>query len=591
MGYHMDMDTKKPHSNDDWIAISLRWFILLGLMVTIVLGEAGSVYVALLLLAGGVWNLSLTYLILIKKNKIIPRTVHVAVDMGIAYLVFILSGCFLGNLGWVGLLPVVSGAAYFGITVGITLSLVNVVLQGLIALFYSPPLTVLIHLAVVFPLYTVSGIVISSIQRKMNRLSTPVDKLAGKEEQVQGDGEGVKSYRVIYEMISELNASLNYQRVLEKSLDVSARILADPENQQGKKIVSAVWLYSTIEGGETVLSVGSSRRFTPADKRITLPGTEGLLGLTIDEGVPRLTDNVNGDEELKQVVALRACKVAYCIPLRSGLNTYGVLLFAHPEEDYFSGERQEILDIVGNQVVIAMQNARLYSDLEIEKERIMEIQEDSRKKLARDLHDGPTQSVAALAMRANFARRLLERDKKTAADELYKVEDLARKTTKEIRHMLFTLRPLVLESQGLDAALQSMAEKMQETYNQNVVIDTDADVIDRLAMTKQGIIFYIAEEAVNNARKHAQAEQVWVKLMFTEDDVALLSIKDDGTGFDLESVDAEYESRGSLGIVNMRERAELINSIIQIDSNKEKGTRISVYIPLTEAASDRLRRG
>ena len=100
-----------------------------------------------------------------------------------------------------------------------------------------------------------------------------------------------------------------------------------------------------------------------------------------------------------------------------------------------------------------------------------EAQDEARRKLARDLHDGPTQSVSAIAMRVNFARRLMERDVAEAGEELYKIEDLARKTTKEIRHMLFTLRPLVLESQGLTAALQAMAEKVNETYNQNVIVE------------------------------------------------------------------------------------------------------------------------
>ena len=123
-------------------------------------------------------------------------------------------------------------------------------------------------------------------------------------------------------------------------------------------------------------------------------------------------------------------------------------------------------------------------------------------------------------MRVNFARRLMESDPKAAADELFKVEDLARRTTKEIRHMLFTLRPLVLESQGLVAALESMAEKMKETYNQDVIIEADADIVSQLEFGKQGVIFYIAEEAVNNARKHAQAAHVWVRLKSAGDDLA-----------------------------------------------------------------------
>ena len=275
--------------------------------------------------------------------------------------------------------------------------------------------------------------------------------------------------------------------------------------------------------------------------------------------------------------------------MRLGLDTYGVLLFAHPEPTYFTADRRETLKLIGSQSVIAIQNARLYQDLEQEKERMLEVQEETRKKLARDLHDGPTQSVAAIAMRVNFARRLLEREPASTGDELFKIEELARRTTKEIRHMLFTLRPLVLESQGLAAALEATAEKMKETYNQNVIIEADPRVATELEMGKQAVIFYIAEEAVNNARKHAQAAHIWVRLKMLDKDLALLDIQDDGVGFDVGAVDATYDSRGSLGMINMRERAELVNGKLHIDSAEGKGTRIQVAIPLSEEAADRLR--
>jgi signal transduction histidine kinase len=184
----------------------------------------------------------------------------------------------------------------------------------------------------------------------------------------------------------------------------------------------------------------------------------------------------------------------------------------------------------------------------------------------------------------------MERDSDAAADELYKIEEMARRTTKEIRHMLFTLRPLVLESQGLQAAMESMADKMRETYDQKVYIKTDPQVVSELEMGKQGVIFNIAEEAVNNARKHAKAEHIWVRLNSIQDDLALLEIEDDGVGFDVDSVDASYERRGSLGMVNMRERADLVNGVFHIESAKGEGTKIHVLIPLTELAADRLRR-
>lgn len=445
-------------------------------------------------------------------------------------------------------------------------------------------LAVLLILALVI---VVSVLLLRSMARRRQKLDRPRGNHRDGERAEHADRERLHA---LYNLISALTASLNYQRILDNILDLSASVLGSPNNP-ADRLVSAVLLFSRKHGDAPELSVGSARRFTPTDARITLPGATGLIGRSIDECVAVHSKNITQDPELSRIVALRVCKVAYCIPLRAGLNTYGVLLFAHPDLEYFSPDRREILEIIGTQAVIAIQNASLYRDLEQEKERMLEIQDEARKKLARDLHDGPTQSVAAIAMRVNYARRLMERDAKAAAEELYKVEDLARRTTKEIRHMLFTLRPLVLESQGLLAAWEAMADKMQETYNQNVIISADPKVISELEIGKQTVIFYIAEEAVNNARKHAQAANIWVRLKTVEQDLALLEIEDNGVGFNVGAVDAFYEQRGSLGMVNMRERAELINGVFRIDSAEGHGTRIRVLIPLSEEAFDRLRSG
>lgn len=431
------------------------------------------------------------------------------------------------------------------------------------------------------------GVILSNLNRPSRKLE---QKQRSKSEVELSQAAERKRLRDIYNLISTITATLKYQRVLETALDLSAEVLATP-NIPANRLVSAVLLFTAVDGKRPELSVGSARHFTPADQRVILPGTSGLIGEVIESGEAKLSTNLSQDPELSRFVALRACKVAYCLPLRAGLDTYGVLLFAHPDVNFFSPASRDLLDIISHQAVIAIQNARLYHDLEQEKERMLEIQEEARKKLARDLHDGPTQSVAAIAMRLNFARRLMEKDTKATAEELAKIEDLARRTTKEIRHMLFTLRPLVLESQGLISALEAMAEKMRETYNQQVLIEVDPKVIEQLEMGKQTVIFYISEEAVNNARKHAQADHIWVRLKAVDADLALLEIQDDGVGFDVRSVDVSYDQRGSLGMVNMRERTELVNGLLRIDSAPGKGTRIQVLIPITEEGADRLRRG
>jgi signal transduction histidine kinase len=392
--------------------------------------------------------------------------------------------------------------------------------------------------------------------------------------------------RAIYELTSTLTSTLSYKRVLDSALDMSAAALnPDPEELVSDPLVGAVLLFNGSR-----LTVGSARRFTSADSRTVFEGGEGILKRALDEGEPITFSDIGYDPELGRVIAFRNCTSGYCFPLRSGFNVYGALVFAHPEPDYFNLERVKLLDIIGRQAVFAIQNARLYQDLVEEKERMAEVYEEARKKLARDLHDGPTQSIAAMAMRLNIARRMITKDTKGASEEIVKLEELAHRTTKEIRHMLFTLRPLILESQGLGAAVQSMADKMMETFGQRVVVDIDEHLVTQLEMGKQGVIFFIIEEAVNNARKHASAESITVRLRPAEVGIALLEIADNGVGFDIAEMERAYDKRSnsSLGMVNLRERAELVNGLLQINSKPGRGTKVQVYIPLTEDAADRL---
>ncbi len=391
----------------------------------------------------------------------------------------------------------------------------------------------------------------------------------------------VQRLRSLLVMTANLNATLNYERVLDMTLDLANSAL---DSSNDSRSVSALLLFANDH-----LYVASARGLPQPDLRVTLPGQYGVLGEVLSTLKTRECQNPSTDPELKRLVALHNCPLVLCLPLVVGLEIYGVLIFGHSDKSFFSPDRVEVLEAVAHQAMIALQNARLYRDLEQEKERIGEIQEDARRKLARDLHDGPTQSIGAIAMRVNFARRLVQRDPEKAAEELFKIEELARRTTKEIRQMLFTLRPLVLESEGLVAALRQLAEKFQENHDQNVIVESKDDVVKDMELGKQGVIFFIVEEALSNARKHAQAKHIWVRLK-RRGALLNLEIQDDGVGFDVESVQANYEQRGSLGMVNLYERAELVNGILKIDSQRGRGTRIQVSIPMTIEAGEKLHR-
>jgi signal transduction histidine kinase len=380
-----------------------------------------------------------------------------------------------------------------------------------------------------------------------------------------------------------LTVTLNYERVLTMVVDLCTSAIANGAPEDAR-LVGGLLLFRDDQ-----LGLETGRGFSQADMRVSLPGREGLLGLALQRGAMQVGADPAHDPELKRFAALQGCQVTVCIPLIVGLEAYGLLVFAHPLPGYFSGERLELLEAVSQQAVTALQNARLYRDLEVEKERIAESQEEARKKLARDLHDGPTQSIGAIAMRVNFARRLIERNPKAAADELFKIEELARRTTKEIRQMLFTLRPLVLETEGLVPALQYLADKMMETHNQQVIIEAAPESVEELEVGKQGVLFFIAEEAVNNARKHARADHVWVR-MHRDRDLLQLEVADDGVGFDMRSVDSDYERSGSLGMLNLRERTELVSGLLRIESAPGMGTQVRVLVPLTMEAGERLHR-
>ncbi|MEN8241900.1 MAG: sensor histidine kinase [Chloroflexota bacterium] len=217
---------------------------------------------------------------------------------------------------------------------------------------------------------------------------------------------------------------------------------------------------------------------------------------------------------------------------------------------------------------------------------ILKIQEDSRKKLARDLHDGSTQTVAALAMRINFVRRLLERDGTVSNEELLQTEELARKATKEIRYLLFTLHPLVLETAGLIPALESMAEKVADTFDQQVIVEGDQEMLAAFDTSQQSVLFYIVEEAVSNARKHAEKDTAWIRVKQPDEKSVLLEIEDHGVGFDPESLDETPSERGRPGIVLMGERAAQLSGKMQIDSEEGSGTCIQIRIPIPETDHD-----
>jgi signal transduction histidine kinase len=569
----------------DWFAVSIRWLFLLGLVTSLSLAGRLFALPNTILIVLVCWNIVLTLLTGLNRRLAFHRQISFGVDLAIATAYFVLAGGFGSPAFWIVFLPLMTSTIYFEFTGAVISAILMTAVQVAVTISQTldPIGLMILGISSLFT-FVIAGafgyISIQLVKTIRNSLRNVVEV-----EQKKGNADKER-LRAIYSLTSTLLATLNYQRVLESVLDLSLSALnTEAEASADDRLISAVLLFSK----DGTLEVGSARRLPPADMRVVLHGQEGIVAQTLEQDKPVLLTEAKNDPELSRFISFQRCTEIYCFPLRSGFSVYGILLFGHPQPGFFTLDRREILDILGNQAVIAIQNARLYQDVVDERERMIDAQEEARKKLARDLHDGPTQSVSAIAMRVNMAQRILLKDPKAAGEELGRIEELALRTTKEIRHMLFTLRPLVLESQGLVAALQSMAAKMKETYSQNVIIAVEENILQDLEVGKQGVIFFIVEEAVNNARKHAHAEHIWVSLRPLEKELVLLEVRDDGVGFDVASVNRSYDQRGSLGLVNLNERTDLVNGVLDIQSVLGKGTQVQVYIPLTEEAADRLR--
>ncbi len=575
----------------DWFVISLRWLTLLGVVISLSIANVLQSWANLVLIFLVLWNIFLTWLAGLNRRLPNHRLISLLLDLFFGGLFFFGQGGLAGPAWWVGILPIISGALYFDLRGGVLTSFLAMAWFSID--FFLMGRTGWPGLLAALLFCLAMGFMFGYISQQMIGQLRLIRQKQQEERERQQHIE-TDRMRAIYKLSSTLTATLSYRRVLDMAIEISASALhvedtqKDDTTPRDDRLISAVLLFDGEE-----LGVASARRFPQSDFRMTFPAKDGILYRAVEEGENVLADGVRNDPELKGLIGMYDCQSAYCFSLRTGLSVYGVLLFGHPEPNYFSKDRCEVLGIIGRQATIAIQNARLYQDLADEKERMAEAQEEARKKLARDLHDGPTQSVAAIAMRVNLSRKMLERDVSMAAEELVKIEDLARRTTKEIRHMLFTLRPLVLESQGLTPALEQMAEKMKETFGQEVVIQVDETLAAEIEMGKKGIIFYLAEEAVNNARKHAQSPRIYVRLrpVKNEPEIVWLQIADQGQGFDVDAVTKSYDKRGSLGMVNLRERTELVNGLLHIDSAPGKGTRVNVFIPLSEDAADKLHHG
>jgi signal transduction histidine kinase len=561
-----------------WIALSQRWLWLSAL--PIVAGLTGSLTKPLIVLSLGWTGFALAITLARVAGAGSRRVVYVAaaVDSMLAIGALALSGGLASPLWWTVLIGAVGVALLDGqrgalATGALTAAGAVLVVTGLdpAGLPAMPGALVMAGAALL------CGLALLWPSARVRSVAIEAGKAQGVELREARRHEREQLAR-FFVSAGLLNASLDHERVLDQALELVAQSLVDPEDKP-ELLVGMLFLLA----GDRARIV-SGRGLTAGDWRLDFTVDSGLIGEIIQGGAPVRWRGLGSDADLGRLTGLHGCRSLLATPMAHGGETIGVMLFGHPAAGVFGESEVALLGALAEQTMVALQNARRFQDLSGERDRIQELQEEARRRLARDLHDGPTQSLATIAMRASFARRLLRRDVGAAEDEMGRAEDLARRTTREVRHMLFTLRPLVLESQGLVSALQQLADKTGSLTGREVLMEVEDEAVAGLETSRQGMVFFVAEEAVNNARKHAEAEHIWVR-MRRQAGALVMEIEDDGVGFNVGAVDASYAQRGSLGMVSMRERTELLGGTLSVDSAEGRGTTVRLTVPLASDAA------
>ncbi len=205
--------------------------------------------------------------------------------------------------------------------------------------------------------------------------------------------------------------------------------------------------------------------------------------------------------------------------------------------------------------------------------KIIEAQEEERRKLSREIHDGPAQMLANILLRSEIIERTMqEHSIKAAVTEIHSVREMIRTSLYEVRRIIYDLRPMALDDLGLIPTMRKYIENLAD-YHQ---IDIEFMVLGeekRLDKKYEVALFRLMQESVQNAIKHAQPKRIQIKLQIQQSHIILI-VKDDGKGFDI-----NVKKSNSFGLVGMRERVEMLEGELEINSKPNAGTTIMIKLP------------
>jgi signal transduction histidine kinase len=386
-----------------------------------------------------------------------------------------------------------------------------------------------------------------------------------------------KQLETLLQLQRDLALETNIEKVLLR-ITLAATYMLDADRATlyvVDQVRNELWSRALTQGGErgkSVLAVNEIRLALDGRSLAAEVARKGAL-LRIDE--PYADPRFDSSVDARTGYRTRSILV---VPIDSrDRKRLGVLQAVNHADGPFRPDDERFATSLAESAGVALEYVQLSGDLASERLRVVKVAEEERHRLARDLHDGVAQTLANAALGIELAERRAKQDVAGATADLEQIRGRLIESQKGLRDILFALRPVVLEDGGLGAAARALAERI-DGQNGSRVVARRVDADRRFAPEVEAGAFTVIREAANNAIKTGRAADVSIDLY--EDGGAVVAlVEDNGKGFDVASTLRDYASRGSLGLLQMRESARLIGAQLTLDSSPGQGTRVRLRIP------------
>ena len=318
---------------------------------------------------------------------------------------------------------------------------------------------------------------------------------------------------------------------------------------------------------------------------------EGIAGRVAESGKAILLEDISADPRVARpdLISTEGLKAFISVPLRAKDAVLGVINIASHTSHRFTTNDLYLLHSMGDQLGVAIEQSRLHERLRKARERYRQLaqqtlvaQEEERRRIARELHDETSQVLSGLALQLQALVDMAEMSGGQDSEfisGLKKVQSLAAQVHGDISKLIADLRPALLDTLGLVPAIRQYAETSLRPLDINVNVET-IGVLGYLPPEVEAGLYRWTQGAIGNIAKHSRAKNATIILEYRDDEL-LLSISDDGQGFDVSEItDIEPNGRGR-GVFSMKERVRLLGGTCSIESRLGQGTDVRAIVPLS----------